>query len=78
MLLDAEGAAWRNATAWAQAGKTERTGAYVAPCWTVVVPFFNEERDLAATLESLAAQTVRFRLVLGGNGSLDSSVPLWT
>lgn len=78
MLLDAEGAAWRNARAWARAGKIERTGAYVAPCWTVVVPFFNEERDLAATLESLAAQTVRFRLVLVDNGSLDASARVAT
>ncbi|MDQ1230305.1 glycosyltransferase family 2 protein [Sphingomonas sp. SORGH_AS_0879] len=73
MLLDAEGAAWRNARAWADAGKTEQAAAYVAPCWTVVVPFFNEEAELAATLESLARQKVRFRLVLVDNGSLDAS-----
>ncbi len=78
MLLDAEGAAWRNAKACAEAGKTDLASAYVAPCWTVIVPFFNEETHLAATLAGLAAQTVRFRLVLVDNGSLDASVRVAT
>ncbi|WP_343527170.1 glycosyltransferase family A protein [Sphingomonas sp.] len=73
MLLDAEGAAWRNARARTDAGIGKGAAAYVAPCWTVVVPFFNEEADLAATLESLAGQTMRFRLVLVDNGSVDAS-----
>lgn len=44
-----------------------------APRWTVVIPYFNEESWLPATLESLAGQTLRpFRLVLVDNGSTDS------
>ena len=78
MLLDAEGAAWRNARARADAGMIEDRVAYTAPCWTIVVPFFNEEAVLAATLESLAAQTVRFRLVLVDNGSVDASARIAT
>ncbi|MEJ8629188.1 glycosyltransferase family A protein [Sphingomonas sp. I4] len=42
------------------------------------MPFFNEETHLAATLEGLAAQTVRFRLVLVDNGSLDASARIAT
>ena len=43
----------------------------------VVVPFFNEEGGMAATLESLAAQTDRdFRLVLVDNGSTDKGPAL--
>ncbi|MET4896657.1 glycosyltransferase family A protein [Sphingomonadaceae bacterium jetA1] len=72
MLLDAEGAAWRNAQAWTDAGLTE-VARRPAMDWTVVVPFFNEESGLAETLESLASQTVRFRLVLVDNGSIDDS-----
>lgn len=42
--------------------------------WTVVIAYYNEEAFLAATLDSLAAQTVgRFRLVLVDNGSTDAS-----
>lgn len=43
------------------------------PEWTVVVPFFNERDALGATLHSLAAQTLPFRLVLVDNGSTDGS-----
>lgn len=42
--------------------------------WTVVIPYFDEERYLPATLESLSAQTLRpFRVVLVDNGSRDGS-----
>lgn len=41
--------------------------------WTVLLPFFNERDYLAATIASLAAQTVPFRLILIDNGSTDGS-----
>lgn len=41
--------------------------------WSVLVPFFNESAYLDATLESLAAQTARPRLILIDNGSTDGS-----
>ena len=41
--------------------------------WNVLVPFFNESACLDATLESLAAQTVRPRIILIDNGSTDGS-----
>ena len=42
--------------------------------WTVVIAYYNEADFLAATLDSLAAQTVGpFRLVLVDNGSTDAS-----
>lgn len=45
--------------------------------WSVVIPFFNEAAFLPATLESLAAQTLRpFRLLLVDNGSTDRSAAL--
>ncbi|WP_010544780.1 glycosyltransferase family 2 protein [Sphingomonas elodea] len=44
-----------------------------SPGWTVVIPFFNERDYVAATIESLACQTVRFTLVLVDNGSTDDS-----
>ncbi len=44
------------------------------PRWTVVIPYFNEEDWLPATLESLTAQSLRpFRVVLVDNGSTDST-----
>jgi glycosyltransferase involved in cell wall biosynthesis len=44
------------------------------PRWTVVIPFFNEEAWLPATLESLSAQTLRpFRVVLVDNASTDNT-----
>lgn len=43
--------------------------------WTVVVPVYNEEAFLPATLASLAAQTLPFRLVLVDNGSTDGCIP---
>lgn len=47
------------------------------PGWTVVIPFFNEEAYLPATLESLSAQTLRpFRLILVDNGSTDGSAAI--
>lgn len=73
MLLDAEGAAWRNAQAWTDAGMTKEATRRPSMDWTIVVPFFNEEANIAATLESLATQTLAFRLVLVDNGSLDGS-----
>ena len=45
--------------------------------WTIVIPYFNEEKWLPATLESLSAQTLRpFRVVLVDNGSTDSTPAL--
>ena len=44
-----------------------------APCptgeWTALIPFFNERAYLAATIASLAAQSVRPTIVLVDNGS---------
>lgn len=48
-----------------------------APRWTIVIPFYNEEAWLPATLESLSAQTLRpFRVVLVDNGSTDQTASL--
>lgn len=45
--------------------------------WTVVIPYFNEEAFLPATLASLSAQTLRpFRVVLVDNASTDTSPAL--
>jgi len=42
--------------------------------WSVVIPFYNEEAFLAATLRSIAAQTKKpARVVLVDNGSTDGS-----
>lgn len=41
--------------------------------WTALIPFFNERAYLAATIASLAAQSVRPTLVLVDNGSTDGS-----
>lgn len=42
--------------------------------WTIVLPYYNEETWLPATLASLTAQTLRpFRVVLVDNGSSDST-----
>ncbi|MBN2971131.1 glycosyltransferase family 2 protein [Roseomonas aeriglobus] len=49
------------------------TGPAMAADWTILLPFFNERDYLAATIASLAAQTVRFRLILIDNGSTDGS-----
>ncbi|WP_425231069.1 glycosyltransferase family A protein [Sphingomonas sp.] len=49
------------------------TAAHGRPCWTVLIPFFNEQDYLAATIASLADQTERFELVLVDNGSTDAS-----
>lgn len=41
--------------------------------WTVVIPYFNEESWLPATLESLTRQTLRpFRVILVDNASTDA------
>lgn len=45
----------------------------MTPDWTVVVPFFNEREYLAATIASLATQSVPLTLVLVDNGSTDGS-----
>jgi glycosyltransferase involved in cell wall biosynthesis len=45
-----------------------------SPSLSLVLPYFNEERYLASTLASLAAQTDRdFTLILVDNGSTDTS-----
>lgn len=44
------------------------------PRWTIVIPYYNEEKWLPATLASLSAQSLRpFRVVLVDNGSTDST-----
>lgn len=50
-------------------------GAGGAPAtWSVVIPFYNEEKFLGATLASLAAQTAGpIELILVDNGSTDAS-----
>ncbi|GAA4765749.1 hypothetical protein GCM10023219_08470 [Stakelama sediminis] len=45
--------------------------------WTFVIAYYNEADFLAATLESLARQTVKpFRLILVDNGSTDHSAAI--
>ncbi|WP_174293406.1 glycosyltransferase [Sphingomonas bacterium] len=44
--------------------------------WSVLVPFFNERDCLDTTLESLAAQTVRPRVILIDNASTDGSAAI--
>jgi len=47
------------------------------PRWSVVIPYFNEEGFLPATLAGLSAQTHRpFRVILVDNGSTDSTPAL--
>ncbi len=42
------------------------------PRWTIIIPYYNEEKWLPATLASLTAQSLRpFRVVLVDNGSTD-------
>lgn len=42
--------------------------------WSVVIPYFNEERFIARTVESLLNQSLRrFKLILVNNGSTDDS-----
>lgn len=43
------------------------------PRWTVVLPFYNEIDYLPISLQSLAAQTVPFHLILVDNNSTDGS-----
>jgi len=51
-----------------------RSGAPLrAPAWSVLLPFFNERECLAATIDSLAAQSIPVRLILIDNGSTDGS-----
>lgn len=48
-----------------------------SPRWTIVIPYFNEEQWLPATLASLSAQSLRpFRVVLVDNGSTDGTTAL--
>lgn len=48
------------------------------PDWSVVIPFFNERTLLPKTLESLAAQRVRSRIILVDNASTDGSAGVAT
>jgi glycosyltransferase involved in cell wall biosynthesis len=41
--------------------------------WSILIPFFNERDFLTGTLESLAAQTARARVILIDNASTDGS-----
>ncbi|MGN6819849.1 MAG: glycosyltransferase family 2 protein [Sphingomonas sp.] len=50
---------------------TGRVGGRGYPCWSVLVPFFNERDYLAATISSLAKQSVPLTLILIDNGSTD-------
>lgn len=51
--------------------------AATAPRWTVVIPYYNEENWLPATLESLSRQRLRpFRVILVDNGSTDGTPTL--
>ncbi len=44
------------------------------PRWSMVIAFYNEQEFMPATLETLAAQSLRpFRLILVDNGSSDGS-----
>ena len=43
------------------------------PCWTVIVPFYNEAEVIGGVIASLAHQTDAFELVLVDNGSQDGS-----
>lgn len=64
-----------------QAQSTEGQGALnrqddataAPPRWTVVIPCYNEEAFIGATLASLAAQTERFALIVVDNASTDAS-----
>ncbi|MBW8784982.1 MAG: glycosyltransferase family 2 protein [Novosphingobium sp.] len=47
-----------------------------APRWSVVVPYYNERQHIAVCLQSLARQSVPFRLILVDNGSNDGSSEL--
>lgn len=55
-----------------------RGGRAARAAWSVLVPFFNERDFLAATLGSLAAQTVPVRVILIDNGSTDGSAAIAT
>lgn len=46
------------------------------PLWTVLIPFFNERDYLAATIASLAAQSVPLIMILVDNGSTDGSAEI--
>ena len=56
-----------------RASPHRRIDAPTAPDWTVLIPFFNERDYLAATIASLAAQSVSLTLILIDNGSTDGS-----
>lgn len=43
------------------------------PAWSVLLPFFNERDLVAATIASLAAQSLSLTLILIDNGSTDGS-----
>lgn len=59
--------------------KTARTHGIARPAspdWTVLIPFFNERDYIAATIASLAAQSVPFTLILVDNGSTDDGAAI--
>jgi glycosyltransferase involved in cell wall biosynthesis len=60
----------------ARFAQRERPEGGAAVRWTVVIPVFNEARFIAGTLQALARQSRRFRLVVVDNGSMDGSVGL--
>lgn len=67
MYLDLDPVSTRNAR-W-----TDRKA---TPAWSVLLPFFNERDYLAATISSLAAQSVSLTLILIDNGSTDDSAAI--
>ncbi len=48
----------------------------VMPRWTIVLPFHNERDFLPISLQSLAVQSMPFRLILVDNGSTDGSAEI--
>lgn len=49
----------------------------IVPAWTIIIPYFNEEAFLGATLDTLIGQTLRpFRLILVDNASTDRSAAI--
>jgi glycosyltransferase involved in cell wall biosynthesis len=59
-----------------RAPDTRRIDQRPAPDWTILIPFFNEREYLAATIASLAAQSLPLTLILIDNGSTDDGAAI--